>query len=297
MKFTVHAENPPAFRQALASRCDIVRYGADLCEFKLPNDAQLREFVAHLNASEKEFCYVCPRVPEHLIGAVDHHLGLINEATTRPVRVVANDWGVLNILIEQRYPNLIPYLGRQLVAVPHRGRPSMAELMGGENLFKRMAVETFGGIVFNKTNMHFKPTIRFLRAQGVVGVDIDWVPPTFSEMRSLAKEGLSFSVHYGLVIVAVVRRCHTARYFAEPIPEKCTMPCFKTAFTLKHPVFGALHMDGNTIYDMVAPSTKDLRHLDKCQPLEVVFTMGPMTRLQRADELDAKIADLKAMLN
>ena len=37
--------------------------------------------------------------------------------------VIANDWGVVNQIIDGRYPNLIPYLGRQLIAIPHRGRP------------------------------------------------------------------------------------------------------------------------------------------------------------------------------
>lgn len=293
MKFTVHAEHPPALHQALGSTCDAIRYGADLCEFKLPNDVQIREFVRHLNDTDKELSYVCPRIPEQDFPTIERHLTTINELTARPVRVVANDWGVLNLLVDRRYPYLIPYLGRQLVAIPGRGRPSMAELMGGENLFRRFAVEKVGGLVFNKTNLHFKQTMEFLRQNGVQGADIDWVPQTFKEMKDVVKGGLQFSVHYGLVIVAVVRRCHTARYFNEPIPERCSMPCFKTAFLLNHELFGDLYMDGNTIFAKTTPTPKEMRLLYASEPAELVLTMGPMTKIHTAEDINAQINQLR----
>jgi hypothetical protein len=297
MKFTVQAEHPQALRQALRSDCDAIRYGADLCEFKLINDSQIREFIAHLNLTDKELSYVCPRLPEQFFPVVERHLDLINAKTDRPVTVIANDWGVINQIIDGRYPRLIPYLGRQLIAIPHRGRPSMAELMGGESRFKRMAAEKIGGIVFNKTNLHFKRTLKFLREHGVTGTDIDWVPQTFGEMAEIVKGGLTFSVHLGLVIVAVVRRCHTARYFDEPIPESCSMPCFKTAFALKHEIFGELHMDGNTIFAMSEPTTKELRQLTQSHPAELVITMGSMTRIHTAEDINGRISQLKYMIN
>jgi hypothetical protein len=293
MNFTVQAEHPPALRAALGSRCDSVRYGADLCEFKLINDSQLREFINHLNETDKEFGYVCPRLPQQLFPIVERHLKLINAETRRPVKIIANDWGVINQIIDGKYPNLIPYLGRQLIAIPHRGKPSMAELMGGESWFRRMAVEKVGGLVFDKTNLHFKATLKFLRDNGVAGADIDWVPQTFGEMRSIVKNQLQFSVHLGLVIVAVVRRCHTARYFDEPIPEKCSMPCFKTAFSLKHEIFGELHMDGNTIFAMNDPTKNEFRQLKDSKPSELVMTMGSMTKIHTTEDIDERIAQIK----
>lgn len=293
MKFTVHAEHPPALHQALRSQCNGIRYGADLCEFKLPNDVQIKEFVRHLNETDKEFSYVCPRVPQQSFPVLEQHLSAINAGTKRRVRVVANDWGALNLLIDKRFPNLTPYLGRQLVAIPGRGRPSMADLMGGENLFRRIAAKKVGGLVFNKTNLHFKATLEFLRKNGVEGADIDWVPQTFKEMKDIVKGGLKFSVHYGLVIVAVVRRCHTARYFNEPIPERCSMPCFKTAFLLNHELFGELYMDGNTIFAKTEPTPKEMRLFNASEPAELVLTMGPMTKIQTADDINAQIHQLK----
>jgi hypothetical protein len=293
LKFTVHAEHPPAFLQALRSDCDSIRYGADLCEFKLPNDAQMKEFIGHLNETDKELSYVCPRVPEQGFPILDRHLSMISSRTLRPVRVIANDWGILNVLVDKRYPNLVPYLGRQLVAIPNRGRPSMADLMGGENLFRKLAVKHVGGLVFNKTNLHFKATLKFLREHGVEGADIDWVPQTFKEMGDVVKGGLKFSVHLGLVIIAVVRRCHTARYFDEPIPERCSMPCFKTAFLLNHEIFGDLYMDGNTIFAKTEPTAKEIRQLYACKPTELVLTMGPMTKIHTAEDINDQIYRLK----
>jgi hypothetical protein len=297
VKFTVHAEHPPALNQALRSDCDAIRYGADLCEFKLPNDAQMKDFIQHLNDTDKEMSYVVPRVPEEGFSILDEHLAAISSRTTRPVRVIANDYGILNILVDKRYPNLIPYLGRQLVAIPGRGRPSMADLMGGENLFRRFAVKKVGGLVFNKTNLHFKATLKFLLEHGVEGADIDWVPQTFKEMKDIKKAGLKFSVHLGLVIVAVVRRCHTARYFNEPIPERCSMPCFKTAFLLNHELFGDLYMDGNTIFAKSEPTAKEMQQLYACDPAELVLTMGAMTKIHTAEDINAQIYQLKGFTN
>jgi hypothetical protein len=297
VKFTVHAEHPPALNQALRSDCDAIRYGADLCEFKLPNKDQIQEFIRRLNETEKELSYVCPRVPEQAFMILEQHLSMISAETKRPVRVVANDWGVLNLLIDKRYPNLIPYMGRQLVAIPARGRPSMADLMGGESLFKRFAVKKIGGLVFDKTNLHFKSTMKFLRENGVEGADIDWVPQTFKEMDDVVKGGLKFSIHFGLVIVAVVRRCHMARYYNEPIPERCSMPCFKTAFLLTHELFGDLYMDGNTIFAKKEPTPKEMRQFYACDPAELVLTMGAMTKIQTAEDINAQIFRLKENTN
>src|SRR5215470_3473816 len=296
MKFTVQAEHPPALRAALASQCDSIRYGADLCEFKLINDSQLREFIDHLNTTDKDLGYVCPRLPQHLFPIVERHLQLISDETKRPVKVIANDWGVINQIIDGKYPNLVPYLGRQLISIPHRGKPSMAELMGGESRFRRMAVEKVGGLVFDKTNLHFRSTLKFLRENGIVGADIDWVPRTFSEMKVITKSNLQFSVHLGLVIVAVVRRCHTARYFDEPIPEKCSMPCFKTAFSLKHEIFGELHMDGNTIFAMSDPTPNEFRQLKDSKPAELVLTMGSMTKIHTSEDIDTRIEQIKTTM-
>lgn len=297
MKITVHAEHPPALNHALRSDCDAIRYGADLCEFKLPNNDQIQEFIRHLNETEKELSYVCPRVPEQAFPILERHLSTISAETKRPVRVVANDWGVLNLLIDKRYPNLTPYMGRQLVAIPARGRPSMADLMGGESLFKRFAVKKIGGLVFDKTNLHFKSTTKFLRENGVEGADIDWVPDTFKEMDEVVKGGLQFSIHFGLVIVAVVRRCHMARYYNEPIPERCSMPCFKTAFLLTHELFGDLYMDGNTIFAKKEPTPKEMRQFYACDPAELVLTMGAMTKIHTTEDINAHIAQLKRNKN
>jgi hypothetical protein len=236
-------------------------------------------------------------VPEQAFPIIERHLSMISAETKRAVRVVANDWGVLNQLIDGRYPKLVPYMGRQLVAIPARGRPSMADLMGGESLFRRFAIKKVGGLVFDKTNLHFKATLKFLRENGVEGADIDWVPQTFKEMKDVVKGGLRFSVHFGLVIVAVVRRCHMARYYNEPIPERCSMPCFKTAFLLSHELFGDLYMDGNTIFAKSEPTPKEMRQFYACKPEELVLTMGEMTKILTAQDINAQISQLKGHTN
>ena len=297
MKFTVHAESLSALHQAVQSQCDTIRYGADLCELKLPSDSQVQHFIKQMKNTDKEFCYVCPRLPEHLFSVAEKHLQMINAETTQKMRIISNDWGIINLIIDGKYPNLVPYMGRQLVSIPNRGQPSIAALMGGENLFRQFAAKKLGGIVFNKTNLHFDLTSNFLLEHNIAGADIDWVPETFGEMKSIVKRGLAFSVHLGLLIVAVVRRCHTARYFDEPIPESCSMPCFRTSFLLKQNVLGDMYMDGNTIFKMNEPTQKDMKQLFANNPMELVMAMGPMTQIQTSTNIDARIAQLKTYIS
>jgi hypothetical protein len=71
------------------------------------------------------------------------------------------------------------------------------------------------------------------------------------------------------------------------------MPCFKTAFLLNHELFGDLYMDGNTIFAKITPTPKEMRLLYASQPAELVLTMGPMTKIQTAEDINAQINQLK----
>jgi hypothetical protein len=74
------------------------------------------------------------------------------------------------------------------------------------------------------------------------------------------------------------------------------MPCFKTAFSLKHEIFGELHMDGNTIFAMSEPTAEEMKRLVKSRPTELVITMGSMTKIHTAEEINQRIDQLKALM-
>jgi len=74
------------------------------------------------------------------------------------------------------------------------------------------------------------------------------------------------------------------------------MPCFKTAFSLKHEIFGELHMDGNTIFAMSEPTQEEMKRLVKSRPAELVITMGSMTKIHTAEEINGRIGQLKALM-
>ena len=75
------------------------------------------------------------------------------------------------------------------------------------------------------------------------------------------------------------------------------MPCFKTAFLLNHAIFGELHMDGNTIFALTEPTAKEVRQLAACKPAELVMTMGPITQLRTAEEINTRIAQLRRWMS
>jgi len=296
MLFSVYVENPKFLDEAIRSRCNSIRFGSDLCELKLPNTNQVIQAHSLVEKANKEFIYVCPRVPDLFFSEVQGHLQALNDAATKPTRVVTNDLGILNQIIDQNYLNLLPHLGRQLVSIPRRGRPSMIELMAGENQLKRFVMGKAAGLVFDKTNLNFKPTLNFLNMHGVQGADVDWIPETFDHLRGIIRSGIAVSVHLQLVFVAIARRCHTARYFHENIPHQCTRPCLKTSMLLKHDVFGDLLMDGNTIFGVVAPTQSNTHKLISAGVNEIVLTMSPITDLKSASSVDQTIETLEAWI-
>jgi hypothetical protein len=71
------------------------------------------------------------------------------------------------------------------------------------------------------------------------------------------------------------------------------MPCFKTAFLLNHELFGNLYMDGNTIFAKTEPTQKEMQQLYSCDPAELVVTMGAMTKINTAEDINAQIQRIK----
>lgn len=294
MLFSVYVENPRFLESAVQSRCNSIRFGSDLCELKLPTTKQVLQAHTLVEQASKEFIYVCPRISDSDFPEVEAHLDALNETATQPIRVVANDLGILNRVMDENLTNLIPYLGRQLISIPRRGRPSMVELMAGESQLKRFVIGKAAGLVFDKTNLNYKPTLDFLNTVGVQGADVDWMPETFDHLRGIVQSGIAVSVHLQLVFVAIARRCHTARYYHEDIPHQCSRPCLKTSMLLKHPVFGDLYMDGNTIFGVVEPTQNNMRKLKSAGVNEIVLTMSPITDLRSTQDLDRTIQTLEA---
>ncbi len=285
MKISVQTDNLSALREVVASRCDEVRFGPEFCEWKIPSLSELKEAYSLASQEKKEFRYVTPRVSSKTLEELRGHLSLLdkNSATS----IVVNDLGMLSILGE--YPNLRPHLGRQLIFIP--GRCPWEEIVQQPAGFlAKRKTES----LFEQTSMNHLPTINFFKEYNVKDIDVDWITSSFPHLSFLVKNGLSPYVHLHLIPAAVTRKCHTARFLGEKIPEKCSKPCDSKAFRLNNADLGLeLFLHGNVVFRSVASSKDDLKKLRESKAAGIVVSINTLERAKSRDEIDALIKDYR----
>lgn len=288
MRFTVYVEDLKGLRTALDSNCDGVRFGSEFCEWKIPSTEAVKKAHALCVERGKTFCYVTPRAPISVFPEIKTHLHYLDKACNGAIRVVVNDWGVLNLLSRNEFPHLYPHLGRQVISVPSRGRPPMTELMSGGGLKRFMAHQ-----VFHRTNLDYGPTITFLKDLGVHGVDADWLPETFPHLKRLVRKGLDLTIHSHLSLITLTRRCHSARFLGQQVPEHCTMPCFDKAFLIKHPALGEMYLQGNAVFGIANPEQDDAKLIRSTKAEEIVLAFSPLTDATNTEDINRHLSRFK----
>lgn len=299
MKFSVQVDNLDLLKEALATSCDRVRFGAEFCEWKIPSIPVLKEAYTSARDVGKEFDYVTPRCSDRalkkIIGQLDF---LVGKGETK---IVINDLGLLSVL--NHYDGLRPQLGRQLIHVPARcpwfKRDSRSLIFFGF-LIKGAMMRRHVKDLYSQTSLHYGPTIKFYKEYGVGGVDVDWIPRCFPQFGFLVEAGLDIAVHTHLVPVTVTRKCHTARFLGEKSPENCSEPCNTKAFLLKHKgVFMVveLFLQGNAVFSFAEPTGKDVKSLLETGVGELVIGMNPATEIRSRERVDEVISSIKSMGN
>jgi hypothetical protein len=285
MKFTVHAETLSQLGEALASRCDGVRFGMEFCEWKLPTlDALKRAYTDVMDAG-KAFTYVVPILSNEGIEKIQGQLAFLGDYDG--VEVVIGDIGVLNLL--QEYDGLRLRLGRPRVYIPGRSPWDQITRMPNPSFFSRRKVEK----IFYQTNLNYGRALEYYRSLGVEGADVDWIPKSFPHYKKIVKNGFRLAVHTYALPAAVTMRCHTARFLGEAEPALCTKPCLGRAFNIHQKELDkGFVLHGNVVFRLVESTRKDVRRLHGIGVDEIVLPMGPVSRLRTAGDLDEAITTL-----
>lgn len=283
MEIGVQAHNLRMLQEAIKSSCSNIRFGSEFCMFRVPTKDQLKEAYLLTKSSGKEFMYVVPRLSDNTLTKIQKHLAFLNQIGT--IKVAVNDLGALHVL--NKYTNLQPHLGRQLVYIPARcpwGNP--AEFNVG--FFIKRKIEK----IFYKTSLNFKPTIKFFKSLGVQGADIDFIPQCLPHFRFIVRNGINLSVHLHLIPVTTTRKCHLARFLGEKTLEQCSKPCETVAFRMKNDELGdELLLGGNVVFRSMMQKREDIRRLHNFNVSEIVITMNPLTGIASHQELNTFIKD------
>jgi hypothetical protein len=285
MRFTVQAESLDLLREALASRCDGIRFGSEFCEWKLPKLEVLKEAFEWVRKAEKAFTYVTPLLSDIGVKELQKHLTYLNDLGG--VEVVVGDLGTLNLL--RNFSNLRPRLGRLRVYIPARCPWPQITRMPNPSFLTRRKVEK----IFYQTSLNHRRSLEYYKALGVEGADMDWIPKCFPHFEHIVERGFRLAVHTYAIPVAVSGRCHTARFLGEKGPAQCTLPCLDRAFIIRQrELERGFVLHGNVVFSMVQPQQREVKELHGMGVDELVLPMGPVSKLTSAKDVDASLTAL-----
>jgi hypothetical protein len=285
MKFTVHAETLSQLGEALASRCDGVRFGMEFCEWKIPSLDALKRAHDEVADAGKAFTYVVPLLSNEGIEKTREHLAFLGDY--EGVEVVIGDIGILNLL--EKYDGLRFRLGRPRVYIPGRNPWDQITRMPNPSFFARRKVEK----IFYQTNLNYGRALEYYRGLGVMGADVEWIPKSFPHYKKIMKNGFSLAVHTCAVPVAVTMRCHTARFLGEAEPSLCTKPCLSRAFNIhQKELEKSFVLHGNVVFRLAESTWNDVRRLKEIGVDEIVLPMSPVSQLRTTEDLDETVSTL-----
>jgi hypothetical protein len=281
MKITVQTDDLGKLQKVASSKCDIVRFGSEFCELKIPSLKRLQNAYKTTIDEGKEFIYVTPKVSNLGLTNVRKQLKFLTDVEAG---IVVNDLGILNIL--HNTPNLKLYLGRQLVYIAARCPWFTFER---EGWLERQKLEK----TYYQTSLNFEPMINFLKEYNLWNVDIDWIPRCFPHLDFLVKKGLHLSAYLHLVPVAITRKCHMARFLGETSYKDCTKQCNDRSFLLKQKTIELeLFLCGNTIFRIIQPIKEEIKKL-KNKINEVIILVNPITNIENQVAINEVISNLQ----
>ncbi len=283
MKFAAHIESIGLLKEALASECQSIRFGAEFCELKIPTLEQLNVAYTKTREAGKSFCYVTPNVSEIGVKRLSEHFTYLKKLDD--AEIVIGDFGALNMLNDPGALNL--RLGRTRVYIP--ARSPWPQITRVPNV-PQPALERVEEI-FYQTGLNYKRSLEYYRSFGINAADVDWIPKCFQSYADLVKSGLDIAVHANMIPVTVTEKCHMARFLGEEDYSSCSRPCQSKALNIKQSDLGVkLILSGNVAFSVVNPEADDIKKLQASGIDEIIISMNPATKLLTSDKVNATIA-------
>lgn len=271
MIVSVQVDNLEYLEKALSSDCNRIRFGPEFCENLMPSLDCLKKSYALTLKKGKDFTFVSPKLSNQGLKGIESLLKFLDQEGN--VSVVFNDLGLLSIL--ERFRNLKPHMGRQLVYIPARC-PWPEITVGG--FPKRWLSKISLSKIFYQTSLNYELTTYFFQNYGVKSVDVDWIPKCFPYYRHIVESGFNLSLYLYLVPVTITRKCHTARLLGEKEWRKCSRRCEANFFVLERDDLEIkLFLFGNAVFKMTGPKRSNLKKISRLVS-EIVIPLNPVTK-------------------
>jgi len=187
--------------------------------------------VTHFEAAGIPVTYVTPYTGPEGLSKIDENLDFLN--SKGEFEVVINDWGVLQ-LIDTKYKNLTPVLGRLMIKVKRDPRFSSSDFSVNTHLIDRpqkvakKQVET----VIN-SSLDIVEYSKFLADKRIERVSMEAVPNAEEEIKNQFKKnkwGLPVDLYWPWTYITSGRNCQVAAHTQpagkiHPAGKNCYLQC------------------------------------------------------------------------
>ena len=236
-------------------------FGNEFCERLIPNTSDLERVLSFVNKNKLDLSLVTPYVTNYGLERLKPLFELLKDAGISP-EIIINDFGVVN-LINCKYPNLVPVLGR-LLTKQKRG-PGLKKLIKREirpRLIKDHKNPKIRALVFQKklpldldtyykgSNASSVPIIHnFLISQRIHRIELDNTGQGL--FLELPQNRISASIYLPYVYISTTFFCLTSgcgqknKLLLKIKP--CNKQCQKYIFKLRHKTMPkVIYLKGNT---------------------------------------------------
>ena len=239
-----------------------IYFGQETCEILIPSVNQIQKVMEFCTANEYSFTFVTPYVAPKGIVKLSNCLEYLN-SLTEEIEVVVNDYGVLH-LIEKKYTNLIPVLGRLLTKLKRDPRFTISGYDTASSELKNQAsVEKNQKLVTQTSSIDIKTYQEFLKKKGITRVGIDTVSQGLNN-KILKKWGFPVDLYWPWTYSTSGRNCAIAAHTQpgksfHPTDEPCHFQCKEFEFTLTSDkrMFKTVQR-GNAVWINSEPLGKDI---------------------------------------
>lgn len=236
-------------------------YGNEFCERLIPQPNDLKQVLSYVKKHKLDFSLVTPYITNYGLKRLKPLFKLLKDSSTA-CEVIINDFGVLN-LINHKYPNLTPVLGRLLTK--QKRCPRLTKLLKRETrprLIKDPKNPKIKHLVFQKklpldldpyykgSNASSVPIIHdFLIKQRIYRIELDNIGQGL--FLELPLDGLSASVYLPYVYISTTFFCLSAGCDQKNSHlfkiKPCKRQCQKYTFKLRHKTMSkVIYLKGNT---------------------------------------------------
>lgn len=241
---------------------DRLYFGNEFCERLIPRPGYLKQILSHARKKDLKFSLVTPYVTDYGLAKLAALFDLLRVKNIE-CEAIVNDWGVLH-LINRKYPNLTPILGRLLTK--QKRCPRLAKLLKRNAhapwFIKDRQDPRAKYMIFQKklpkgldpyykgSNTSSVPIIHnFLLNQRIRRIELDNVAQGL--FLELPNNKISASVYFPYVYITTTFFCPTARCDQNNKTlfriKPCSRPCQRYIFRLRHRAMPkTLLLKGNT---------------------------------------------------